>query len=208
MDFGEDHNSAMNVRLWKFFFKTLTTTPVVGVMQYLKENAMECIVWASSVAETPDDELPPSAPGTVCDNSTFDEAEKERIRNFKMDDSESDVATNVDETAALESVEETEGTANEDEGCAKWWEKSLEDVSHLRDRQPVNSLKERQLGLITAGVRCAVHNRKREEEEARERVLEETRERWISLGMLREEHAHLLESVEGPYHPDIERSRN
>lgn len=38
--------------------------------------------------------------------------------------------------------------------------------------------------------------------------MEETRERWISLGMLREEHAHLLESVEGPYHPDIERSRN
>ncbi|KAL9978141.1 hypothetical protein ACROYT_G015628 [Oculina patagonica] len=207
MDFGEDHNSAMNVRLRKFFFKTLTTPPVAGVMQYLKENAMECIAWASSVAETPDDELPPPAPGTVYENSPFDETEKERIRNLKMDESESDVATDVDETAALESDEETEGTASEDEGGAKWWEKSLEDVIHLRDQQPVDSLKERQLGLIAAGVRCAVNEREREAVEARERVLEETRERWVSLGMLRE-HAHLLKSVEGPYHPEVERSRN
>jgi len=44
-------------------------------------------------------------------------------------------------------------------------------------------------------------------EHARIRVLEETRERWISLGMMRAEDAHLLESVEGPYHPNIERSR-
>ena len=26
--------------------------------------------------------------------------------------------------------------------------------------------------------------------------------------MMREEHAHLLESIEGPFHPEIERSRN
>ena len=45
------------------------------------------------------------------------------------------------------------------------------------------------------------------EECARLRVLEETKERWISLGMIREEDAHLLESVNGPYHPNIERSR-
>ena len=42
---------------------------------------------------------------------------------------------------------------------------------------------------------------------ARLRVLEETKERWISLGMIREEDAHLLQSVNGPYHPNIERSR-
>ena len=39
-------------------------------------------------------------------------------------------------------------------------------------------------------------------------MLEETKERWISLGMLKEEDAHLLQSVTGPYHPNIERSRD
>ena len=29
----------------------------------------------------------------------------------------------------------------------------------------------------------------------------------MSLGMIREEDSHLLESVNGPYHPNIERSR-
>ena len=46
-----------------------------------------------------------------------------------------------------------------------------------------------------------------QEERARKRVLEETRQRWISLGMMREEDAPLLQSVSGPYHPNIESSR-
>jgi hypothetical protein len=52
-----------------------------------------------------------------------------------------------------------------------------------------------------AGVRRAVHERESEVERARVRVLEETKSRWISLGMMREDAAHLLQSVEGPYHP-------
>ena len=208
MDFGEDHNSAMNVRLRKFYFKTLKSPPVAGVMQYLKENAMDCIAWASSAAVTPADELPPPGPETVFDNSPFDDAERERIRNLQLDESESDVGTDVDETVDLESGEETGGAASEDDECASGWEKTLEDIAQLRDQQPVNSLKQRQLGLIAAGVKRAVHDREIEAEQARERVLEETRERWLSLGMLREEHAHLLTSIEGPYHPEIEQSRN
>ena len=39
-------------------------------------------------------------------------------------------------------------------------------------------------------------------------MLQETRERWILLGMIRQEDAHLLETVEGPYRPRIERSRD
>ena len=38
-------------------------------------------------------------------------------------------------------------------------------------------------------------------------VLQETNESWISLGMTREEDAPLLKSINGPYHPNIERSR-
>lgn len=44
-------------------------------------------------------------------------------------------------------------------------------------------------------------------ENGRVRFLEEIKAKWISLVMMQEEDAHLLESVEGPYHPNIERYR-
>ena len=53
----------------------------------------------------------------------------------------------------------------------------------------------------------ATKERETEAERAKARILAETRQYWISLGMIREEDAHLLETVEGPYHPRIERSR-
>ena len=71
----------------------------------------------------------------------------------------------------------------------------------------MNSLRQRQLGLIAAGVKRATKERETEAQQAKARILAETRRHWISLGMIREEDAHLLETVEGPYHPRIERSR-
>jgi len=58
MDFGDAYNAAMEVCLRKFHFRTLKSPPVAGVHTFLKEHAMGCIVWATKVAVTPDDELP------------------------------------------------------------------------------------------------------------------------------------------------------
>ena len=90
LDFGEDHNEAMGVRLRKFHFRSLTTPPVAGVQQHLKDNAMDCLVWASRVARTPDDEVPLAIPGPSVEQQVIGEEEKDRIRNFRLEDSESD----------------------------------------------------------------------------------------------------------------------
>ena len=50
--------------------------------------------------------------------------------------------------------------------------------------------------------------RESEAQRAKERILEEQRQHWIALGMIRPEDAHLLETVQGPYHPTIARSRD
>ena len=55
-------------------------------------------------------------------------------------------------------------------------------------------------------MKCTVDKRKSREERVRLRVLKETKERWISLGMLKEEDALLLQSVNHPYHPNMKRS--
>ena len=38
MEFGEEHNAAMDARLRKFYFKSLNTPPVSGVQQSLRER--------------------------------------------------------------------------------------------------------------------------------------------------------------------------
>ena len=90
MDFGEHHNTAMEARLRKFFFKSLTAPRVAGVQEFLQDNAMDCIVWACGLARTPDDELPPPIPRTSVLPEDIDEEEKERIRTIQLDETESE----------------------------------------------------------------------------------------------------------------------
>ena len=53
----------------------------------------------------------------------------------------------------------------------------------------------------------ATKERENEARQAKERILVKTRQHWISLGMIREYDAHLMGTVEPPYHPRIERLR-
>ena len=214
MDFGEEHNAAMDARLRKFYFKSLNSRPVPGVQQSLRDSAMDCIVWASKVARTPDDELPPPMPGSAAKPNELDDGEKDRIKTMNLEDSESDQEASVEE-GQLEVEDDDDISEREDNQVnsdaqstsSDGWESTLEKISELRDQQPCNSLRQRQLGLIAAGVKRATKEREAEAQRAKARILAETRQHWISLGMIREEDAHLLETVEGPYHPRIERSR-
>ena len=210
MDFGREHNDAMAVRLKKFFFKRLTSPRVAGVQEFLQTNAMDRVVWACSLAITPDDELPPPMPGTSVQQGDIGEKEKERIRNMQLDESESEQEGSEPTDTVIEdsSVEGESDVSNPDSTYLDPWEESLKNIARLQEQEPCHSLKKRQLGLLAAEVKRTVDERERQEERARLRVLEETKERWISLGMLKEEDAHLLQSVNGPYHPNIERSRD
>ena len=206
MNFGVEHNAAMDARLRKFYFKSLSSPPLAGVQEALRENAMDCIVWACSVASTPEDELPAPIPGSVARPDDFNEEEKNRIMTMNLEDSESEQELNEEEQLMAEEdcIEEED---DESDSPPSGWEKSIEKISELQDRQPCHSLKKRQLGLIASAVKRATKKIENEAQLARERILDETRQHWISIGMIRQEDAHLLETVEGPYHPTIERSR-
>ena len=214
MDFGEDHNAAMNVRLRKFHFKTLRSPPVAGATEFLKEYAMQCIVWASNMAVTPVDELPPPVLEMARSHDTFDDEERERIRNLNMDDSDSGDAMVGEASREMssqlqESGDESEGT-DDDDFCPSYTrglEKNYEEIDRLSELQPRNSVRRRQLELIGAGVKQFRENCNRRANLARDHFLQETKARWIALEMIREEDSDLLQSVDGPYHPNMERSR-
>ena len=217
MDFGDAHNAAMEVRLRKFHFSTLKSPPVAGVQTFLKEHAMDCVVWATKMAVTPDDELPRPSAETYRGDEPFDEDEKARIRNLTLDesdkDSDEDIADEPGEETSQQSQEserEESERVNEEEVSSIYldiWEKDLEMISQLREKEPPHSLKRRQLELIGASVKQLKEDCRNREEVRMAQFLEETKARWIAIGMLREEDSHLLQTVDGPYHPNIEKTR-
>ena len=84
MNFGEQHNAAMEARLRKFSFRSLNSPPIPGVQTSPRDNAMDCLVWASNVTVTPDDELPPPMPGSDLKPHKVDDDEKQRIRAMQL----------------------------------------------------------------------------------------------------------------------------
>ena len=211
MDFGAEHNTAMDARLKNFFFRSLTSPRVAGVQEFLRANAMDCIVWACSLAQTPDDELPPPVLGTsLRTDENIDEDEKDRIRAIQLDESDSE-QEGSEQVEPITAEEDSDGQCEDSDAVSTYigqWGKSLENIERLKEKQPGHSLVQRQLGLLAAEIKRVVGERKSQKERARLRVLEETKERWIALGMMRGEDAHLLDSVTGSYHPNIERSRD
>ena len=144
--------------------------------------------------------------GTSLQPEEIEEEEKSRIRTIQLDESESEHEGSEQEEPNTDTEDSAEKVEIEDTNST-CLEKSLEKIASLQEQQPCHSLKQRQLVLLATEVKRTLDERDRREECARLRVLEETKERWISLGMIREEDAHLLESVNDPYHPNIERSR-
>ena len=212
MDFGAEHNTAMDARLKKFYFRSLTSPRVAGVQEFLRANAMDCIVWACSLAQTPDDDVPPLVPGTsLRTDENIDEDEKaDNIRAIQLDESDSE-QEGSEQVEPITAIEDSNGQCEDSDAVSTYtdqWGKSLENIERLKEKQPGHSLAQRQLGLLAAEIKRVVDERKSQKERARLRVLEETKERWFALGMMRGEDAHLLDSVTGPYHPNIERSRD
>ena len=96
-----------------------------------------------------------------------------------MDDSDSDDAM-VDEESQetparnQESGEESEEMSDnaDSSSYAKGWERSYEEISRLREQQPRNSLKRRQLELLGAGVTQFREDCDKRADLAREQFLE------------------------------------
>ena len=63
---------------------------MAGVQQHLKENATDCLFWASRVTRSLDSELPLAIPGSFVEWHVIGDEENDRIRNFWLEDSESD----------------------------------------------------------------------------------------------------------------------
>lgn len=74
-------------------------------------------------------------------------------------------------------------------------------------RPKINSLKRRQLELIGACLKEHGGDCDRRANLAREQFLQDTKATWIALELMKEEDSDLLQSVDGPYHPNIERTR-
>ena len=103
------------------------------------DYAMDCILWASKVARTPDDELPRPMPGSAAMPNEVDEGEKDRVKTMNLEDSESDQEASVEEgqLAVEDNDDISEGEDNQVNSDAEstssdGWESTLEKTSELR----------------------------------------------------------------------------
>ena len=141
----------------------------------------------------------------------IDKEEKEWIRTIHLDESQSEQEgsdeAEVNTTTEFSDQERENEDLDADSTYLGQWEKSLKNIKLQREQEPSHSLKQRQLNLIAAGVKHALDDIDNQEEWAQKWVLQKTRQRWISLSTMREEDGPLLQSVSGPYHPNIGSSR-
>ena len=133
MDFGAEHNTAMDASLKRFYFRSPTSPHVAGVQEFLRANAMECIVWACSLAHTPDDKLPPPVQGTSPEmGDNIDEEEKDRIRAVQLDESKSK-QEGSEEVEPITAIEDSDGQCKDSDVVSTYtdqWGKSLESIEH------------------------------------------------------------------------------
>ena len=112
-----------------------------------------------------------------------------------MDDNENEIAIMETPTRTQRIGEESDAMSDHEEddnpSDLMGREASLDEISKLSEKQPRHSLKRRQLELIGAGVKQFKEHCDNQAESARVRLLEETKARWISSGMMKAEDADL-----------------
>lgn len=123
----------MAARLRKFFFKRLTSPRVAGLQEFLQTNAVDCIVWACSLAITPADDLLLPMPGTSVQHNDIGEEGKEWNRNMQLDESEQEGSEPTEPNTAIEdsSAEGYSKESNPDSVYLDPWEENLKNIARL-----------------------------------------------------------------------------
>ena len=87
IDFGKEHNSAMDARLRKFYFKSLNSQAVP------EENSSHCVTLYCECKQSHAHSTWSASPFNAWiswKQNEFDEEEKDRIKTLNLEDSESD----------------------------------------------------------------------------------------------------------------------
>ena len=117
MDFGEVHNDAMNRRIHKYFFRSLLQVNP-GANQWLRENAMDCIVWVQKIVATNSTTAQTGRTLGECGDGLESEDIRQILSFFPMDDHAPECSTEGGEISLTnEGENETESDiSDEDEG--------------------------------------------------------------------------------------------
>ncbi|KAK3735956.1 hypothetical protein QZH41_006435 [Actinostola sp. cb2023] len=132
MDFGGDeHNAAMDRRLNKYYFESLPRV-VPEAHQWLRDNAMECIVWASQQVEQ--DQTATTLPAMV-PQVGLTEDEIQNILNVPLTDNDQPSATDADSDHANLEDDDAEDISEDEEITELRQQISTTEPLTLRHRQ-------------------------------------------------------------------------
>ena len=204
MDFGAKHNPAMDRRLNKYFFQSLHDVKP-EVHRWLREHAMDCIVWASQqaprVASTESSTTTDLASGLSQQDLTdivtvqlLDESEETPAIVNEDNEARSSQSNDDDEDSDVENEEDSD-----DELGIVALRNELSDC----DSQ---SLKSRQLRLLLARAEDVHRQNKQARKSHRQRQLERRRKTLVEFGVLDERQAiELITDPEAPLPAEIQK---
>ena len=158
MDFGEAHNEAMNRRLNKYHFRSLPSVEPQAI-KWLREHAMDCIVWAQRMIAT-ESNSSPTMPTEVLEEEGLASEDiqniltvsvlDEHLTSCSQPESAEDELQSTEQPSSVESNSEESSTEGD-------WKKLREELA----RAVPAGIRHRQLTMLLKNVEARRKSRKR-----------------------------------------------
>lgn len=175
MDFGADHNEAMDRRLNRYFFKSLPSV-VPEANNWLREHAMDCIAWAQKIAGNSQQNAvtTPSA-----QEGGLPQEELENILGVSLD--EEDVEGSTQPGCSRENEFQSGESSHESDTSET---SGLETLRREEETTDKEGLRGRQLAIMLQSKERVNRVRKRTSEAIRNRRLADRRSFLVELGVV------------------------
>lgn len=206
MDFGVEHNDAMNRRFHKYYFSSLPHVETEA-NQWLREHAMDCIVWAQRmvVAEST---TTPSA--QVSEDGGLAGDDIQRILSVSLID-ENLLAGSSQPECSTESVIQNSQLSSQSEGDDTDDGSNEGDVNKLRrevEKATPGGIRHRQLSMLLENAETRQKATRRFNKTMRNHRLANRRQSLVELGVVdQSEASELIVDPYDPLPPHLERKK-
>lgn len=207
MDFGEVHNPAMDRRLHKYYFKSLPDVKPEA-NQWLKENAMHCIVWAAKQVVNSTEQLEESNSEAHEDGLTDEDLLNITSVHLLNDDEASEEigSTNSDSSDEEEDDKQSRDSGSDLETVDSSLDMDLRILQNNIKSCDESSLRARMLRILLESTQEVRRSYNRVSRSLDKRQVEFRRKGLVEFGVLEEEAAsRRITDANQPLSPDLQK---
>ena len=204
MDFGADHNEAMDKRLHKYYFTSLPRVDPEA-NKWLRQHAMDCIVWAQNIVGSNEGS---ATPYPVVHEHGLPEDDLQNILTVSLIDEEAEDSSqpkcSQTSTRSTQSSSESDADITEDSDAAE-----IEMLRAEHAKASEGSLRQRHLKMLLTNMENSQKSKKRSRKAVRNRRLASRRAMLVDLGVVdQSEVSQLITDPDEPLPTYLEREQD